>query len=37
MHEFFQLTCKSVKLQSPHIDLVTEVNEEELFESVLAQ
>lgn len=35
MHEFFQLTCKAVKLQSPHIDLATEVNEQKLFEQIL--
>ena len=28
MKEFFALTCKSVKLNSPHIDLVTEVDED---------
>ena len=32
MREFFALTLKSVKLNSPHLSLVAEVKEQELFD-----
>jgi len=37
LQEFFSLTCKSVKLASPHVDLITEVPEARLYQQVVKE